>query len=289
MSERKYFSVVTDIGTAAMTKAIHDGVKVDAVYYAVGDGGGLPCTPTTDMTALKNEVWRGDIINYEVSPQSPNVIRVDTLVPSDAGGFTMREMGIFDTQNRLIAVANMADVIKVCSTDGMQTEIALSMSIALTNKEALNFKIDTNLVYVSKKDLQNQIRQKNIIIPTVGWLENVEGGEGGVYIDVAQENITEKMIPIVSIFPSDMNVARACGMNTTVETINGAVRFFANKVPEKEIKASIVLLRTYDGIAGDITGGDSDIVAGMNIEEFYKNYVATNEEVEKVLNEVFKK
>jgi len=27
----------------------------------------------------------------------------------------------------------------------------------------------------------------------------------------------------------------------------------------------------------------------MNIEEFYKNYVATNEEVEKVLNEVFKK
>ncbi len=289
MSERKYFSVVTDVGEAAMIKAIHDGVKVDAVYYAVGDGGGLPCTPTTDMTALKNEVWRGDIINYEVSPQSPNVIRVDTLVPSDAGGFTMREMGIFDTQNRLIAVANMADVIKVCSTDGMQTEIALSMSIALTNKEALNFKIDTNLVYVSKKDLQNQIRQKNIIIPTVGWLENVEGGEGGVYIDVAQENITEKMIPIVSIFPSDMNVARACGMSTTVETINGAVRFFANKVPEKEIKASIVLLRTYDGIAGDITGGDSDIVAGMNIEEFYKNYVATNEEVEKVLNEVFKK
>ncbi len=289
MSERKYFSVVTDIGTAAMTKAIHDGVKVDAVYYAVGDGGGLPYIPTTDMTALKNEVWRGDIINYEESPQSPNVIRVDTLVPSDAGGFTMREMGIFDTQNRLIAVANMADVIKVCSTDGMQTEIALSMSIALTNKEALNFKIDTNLVYVSKKDLQNQIRQKNIIIPTVGWLENVEGGEGGVYIDVAQENITEKMIPIVSIFPSDMNVARACGMSTTVETINGAVRFFANKVPEKEIKASIVLLRRYDGIAGDITGGDSDIVAGMNIEEFYKNYVATNEEVEKVLNEVFKK
>lgn len=283
MSERKYFSVVTDVGEAAMTKAIHDGVKVDAVYYAVGDGGGLPCIPTTDMTALKNEVWRGDIINYEVSSQSPNVIRVDTLVPSDAGGFTMREMGIFDTQNRLIAIANMADVVKVRSTDGMQTEIALSMSIALTNKKALNFKIDTNLVYVSKKDLQNQIRQKNIVIPAVGWLENVEGGEGGVTIDILQKDITEKMIPIVSIFPSDMNIARACGMSTTVETINGAIRFFADKVPEKEIKASIVLLRAYNNIVGDITSDDNS----MNIEELYKNYVATDEEVNAILDEVF--
>ncbi len=285
MSERKYFSVVTDVGEAAMIKAIHDGVKVDVVYYAVGDGGGLPCTPTTDMTALKNEVWRGDIINYEISPQSPNVIRVDTLVPSDAGGFTMREMGIFDTQNRLIAIANMADVVKVRSTDGMQTEIALSMSIALTNKKALNFKIDTNLVYVSKKDLQNQIRQKNIVIPAVGWLENVEGGEGGVTIDILQKDITEKMIPIVSIFPSDMNIATKCGMSTTVETINGAVRFFADKVPEKEIKASIVLLRAYNNIIGEITSDSNS----MNIEEFYNNYVATNEEVEKVLYEVFEK
>ncbi len=285
MSERKYFSVVTDIGTAAMTKAIHEGVKVDAVFYAVGDGGGLPYIPTTDMTALKNEVWRGDIINYEESPQSPNVIRVDTLVPSDAGGFTMREMGIFDTQNRLIAVANMADVVKVCSTDGMQTEIALSMSIALVNKEALNFKIDTNLVYVSKKDLQNQIKQRDIVIPTTEWLENIEGGEGGVYIDIVQKDVTENMIPIVSIYPNDMSAARACGMNTTIQTINGAVRFFADKIPKKEIKASLVLLKAYYGIAGEITEGGY----GLDIEEFYKNYVATNEEVEKVLNEVFEK
>ena len=98
LSERKYFSIVTDIGAAATAKAVRDGVKVDIVSYAVGDGGGFPYTPTTDMTELKNEVWRGKVINYEISPQSPNVFRVDTLVPADAGGFTMREMGLFDTQ-----------------------------------------------------------------------------------------------------------------------------------------------------------------------------------------------
>jgi len=35
----------------------------------------------------------------------------------------------------------------------------------------------------------------------------------------------------------------------------------------------------------EITGDGN----GIDIEEFYKNYVATNEEVEKVLNEVFEK
>ena len=64
-----------------------------------------------------------------------------------------------------------------------------------------------------------------------------------------------------------------------------SVRFFADKIPKKEIKASLVLLKAYQGIAGEITGGGY----GLDIEEFYKNYVATNEEVEKVLNEVFEK
>ena len=122
-------------------------------------------------------------------------------------------------------------------------------------------------------------------MPTVGWLENVEGGEGGVTIDILQKDITEKMIPIVSIFPSDMNIATKCGMSTTVETINGAIRFFADKAPEKEMKASIVLLRAYNNIVGEITSDGNS----MDIEEFYNNYVATNEEVEKVLYEVFEK
>lgn len=146
--------------------------------------------------------------------------------------------------------------------------------------------IDANSIATKatvERMIAEAILQRDIVIPTTEWLENIEGGEGGVYIDVAQENITEKMIPLVSIFPSDMSIARACGMSTTVETINGAVRFFADKVPEKEIKASIVLLRAYDSIVGDIVNDDDSI----NIKELYKNYVATNEEVEKVLDEVF--
>ena len=282
MAERKYFAMVTDIGTAAMAKAAHEGVKVDIVSYAVGDGGGFPYTPTSDMTALKNEVWRGAVINYEESAQSPNVIRVDSLLPSEAGGFTMREMGLFDTQNRLIAVANTAEIVKVRSTGGMQTEIALSMSVAFSNTKLLNFPIDSNLVYVSKKDLEGQMKQRDIVIPATGWLENAEGGAGGgYYIDVIQEDITDKMIPLVSIFPSDMDTARNCGMSTTAETIEKGLRLYAEEIPSKEINASLVLLRASSGKAEEIEN--------MNIDFFYNNCVATKEEVTEVLKEVFQK
>ncbi len=285
MEERKYFSIVTDVGMAAMTKAFHDGVKIDMLHYAVGDGGGFPYTPTSNMTQLKNEVWRGDITNYEISAQSPNVIRVDSLLPSDEGGFTIREMGLFDSQNRLIAVANTADIVKVRSIDGMQTEIALSMSVALANKETLNFPIDTNLVYVSKKDLNGQIRQRDIVIPTTGWKEDAEGGAGGGYlIEIMQKDVTEKMIPIVSIFHNSMDTARDCGMSTIAETMNGVVRLFVETIPKKEINASLILLRASNSIATD---GIAD--NNMNVEEFYKNYVATSEDLKEVFNDVFQK
>ena len=301
--ERKYISIVTDLGAEKIIDAVRNGKKVDIIHFAVGDGGGLPYRPTKDMLTLKNEVWRGDITKYEIMEQSPNVIRVTALLPSNVGGFTVREMGLFDSENAMIAIANTADIVKVRSTDGMQTEVEIAMRIAVSNTDAVVFEIDPNLVYVSQKDLEKHNTsdfahekliarkiaestiQRNIVIPATGWAaDNAEGGGGGVYIEIEQKDVTEKMIPLVSIFPSDMRIASACGMSTTVQTVNGAIRFYADKAPTKEIKASLVLLRASSNVLGDISDGtDSD----MNIEEFYKNYVATQEEVEKVLEEVF--
>ena len=62
----------------------------------------------------------------------------------------------------------MAEIAKVRSIDGMHTEVALSMSVAFVNDKGVNFLIDSNLVYVSKKDLERQIRQREIVIPATG-------------------------------------------------------------------------------------------------------------------------
>ena len=220
-------------------------------------------------------------------------------------GFWIREFGVFvrDGEDEiLIYYATLGDfpqyvmAYEYGRVDIRRYPVTLKISdeievileypaLAFVTEERFWELIQIKAIPYLQKVIESGTLQRDIVIPTTGWLENVEGGEGGVYIDIVQKDVTENMIPIVSIYPNDMSAARGCGMNTTVQTINGAVRFFADKIPKKEIKASLVLLKAYHGIAGEITGDGN----GIDIEAFYKNYVATNEEVEKVLNEVFEK
>ncbi len=218
-------------------------------------------------------------------------------------GFWIREFGVFvrDGESEiLIYYATLGDcpqyvmAYEYGRVDIRRYPVTLKISdeievileypaLAFVTEERFWELIQIKAIPYLQKVIESGTLQRNIVIPTTEWLENAEGGEGGVYIDIVQKDVTENMIPIVSIYPNDMSVARGCGMNTTVQTINGAVRFFANKIPKKEIKASLVLLKASHGITGEIIGGGY----GLDIEEFYKNYVATNEEVEKVLEEVF--
>ncbi len=123
---------------------------------------------------------------------------------------------------------------------------------------------------VVEKMIAESMVQRDIVIPTTAWTEEIaEGGGGGVYANVVQKDVTDEMIPIVSIFRECMSIARNCGMSTTAETVNGGVKFYAEKTPEQDIGASLLLLRA--------SGGSGT----------YINNMASDEEVQEMLNEVF--
>ncbi len=174
------------------------------------------------------------------------------------------------------------------------------MRLAVKNTEALSFTIDPHMVMMTKAMLEEHEKdnhahqalinrkiaeatlQRDIVIPTTGWTAITEGGVGGVKIEMAQEDVTEQMIPMVSIVYSDMDTAMECGMSTVAETITKGLRLYAEKAPDKEIHASLLLLRASGGTVGGSTGS-------MDIEEFYDNYVATSEDIQETLKEVFQK
>ena len=43
----RYYTIVTDSGIQKMFEAVNGGKKVIITEFAVGDGGGSSCTPTT--------------------------------------------------------------------------------------------------------------------------------------------------------------------------------------------------------------------------------------------------
>lgn len=150
----KYYSVVTDIGNEMMTAALAAGEKLAVTQIAVGDGGGDYYQPDPEMTALKNELWRGDVNSIEISSSSPNIMIARGIIPGTVGGFTIREMAIFAKTGEMIAIANTPSTPKVTVIDGIINEMTLAIEVALINGTAVSLVIDPNIVTATKADLE---------------------------------------------------------------------------------------------------------------------------------------
>ncbi len=150
MAERKYFAILTDIGQQKVAAFASGGEKVNITAFVVGDADGEYYTPTTDMTEIKNEVWRGVVSNTDVVKDTQNVIRVSTVIPADVNGFIVRETGLYDESGQLIAIGNTPPMPKVMLEEGVSTELDLSMRFAVKNTEALTFVTDPHTVIMTK-------------------------------------------------------------------------------------------------------------------------------------------
>lgn len=153
-SSRMYEAIVTDVGNELMMNAVANGKKVAITEFAVGDGNGEYYRPETEMTKLKKEVWRGLINSCKISSEAANVLIVTAICPGDAGGFTIREMGVFDTAGNMIAVCNTPATPKVTITDGVVNEMRLELEIALINGYAVELVVDPNIITATKKDVE---------------------------------------------------------------------------------------------------------------------------------------
>lgn len=182
--EQLYEAVVTDIGNALMMDAVAKGNKVNIVSFAVGDGGGDYYRPETSMEQLKNEVWRGNINSCEVSSEANNVLIVSAVCPGQVGGFTIREMGVFDDAGNMIAVCNCPATPKVTIIDGVVNEMFLKMEIALINGQAIELKVDPNIMVATKADTEEI------------WEKIRENGR--VTIDTAEKPFEENEIRLVA-------------------------------------------------------------------------------------------
>lgn len=154
-TEQVYGTIVTDLGVQLLTAATIGNDKVNISHIAVGDGAGSFYMPLSSAAALKNEVWRGAIASSEIID---NTIKITAIIPPDAGGFVIREYGIFDVNNRLIAISNCADVPKGTVETGAVTELKVSMYIIISNADQLNkinIIVDPNIISATKKDVEN--------------------------------------------------------------------------------------------------------------------------------------
>lgn len=157
---RQYGTKLTARGAAALAACVLEGSKLQITEIAVGDGGGAFYEPMSTQTALVHEVWRGKVLDCEKSVLNPNTIDIKGVIPSDAGGFFIREMGVFDANGTLIGVCNTPDMEKTDAASGAGGKLDLIMHLIVTDADAVQVVIKSSLEPVSLEDVRDLLKDK---------------------------------------------------------------------------------------------------------------------------------
>lgn len=148
-----YGTLCTDIGNAAVANAVLTGTKVNFTQIAVGDANGTPYTPSSNMTALKHQVWSGPIGEVAQDPEEANRMVLHAVLPSSVGGWVMREIGVLDDKGNLIVIGNTPEIPKEAVTTGAIMEMDICIYITVVDARGVNVVIDPTVVIASKADV----------------------------------------------------------------------------------------------------------------------------------------
>lgn len=162
----KFYTLLTKIGKAKIANSAGFGSKVNFVKMKVGDGGGAYYNPTEEQEDLVNTVWEGNITHVTIDENNPNWINVEMMIPANVGGFMIREYGVFDENNNMLAIAKCAESYKPLAEDGSTKELLMKMVLTVSNTENITLKIDPTIIFAKKSELEileNKI--KNIKVP----------------------------------------------------------------------------------------------------------------------------
>ena len=157
---QQYYTLVTNIGAARIAKATALGTVVNLSHMAVGDGGGNPITPSATATALTREVYRASLNMLEVDENNQKQVIAELLIPEEEGDFTIREVGLFDNNNNLIAIGSIADSYKPRLSSGTASQQIIRMVIQIDNTDAVGLKVDPAVVLATREYVEKLINKK---------------------------------------------------------------------------------------------------------------------------------
>ncbi|MCG3099411.1 phage tail protein [Enterobacter sp. DRP3] len=155
----KYLALLTNIGAAKLAKATALGTKVEITQLAVGDGNGVLPTPNPAQTALVHELRRAPLNMLTVDPANVSQIIAEQVIPEEVGGWWIREIGLFDKDGDMVAIANCAETYKPQLQEGSGRVQVIRVILIVSSTEAVTLKIDPAVVLATRQYVDSQLRE----------------------------------------------------------------------------------------------------------------------------------
>lgn len=158
----QFYTLLTDVGQAKLANAVALGTTIEITQLAVGDGGGDLPTPDSSATALVNEVRRAAINASQTDPDNPSWIVVEQVLPPDVGGWTIREIGIFDVDGDLIGIGNYPETYKPVLSEGSSRTQTVRFVLEVSDTSAVILKVDPSVVLATREYVDDSLAEYGI-------------------------------------------------------------------------------------------------------------------------------
>lgn len=155
----KYYALLTNVGAAKLANATALGEQVEITQMAVGDGNGALPTPNPAQTALVHELRRAPLNTLTIDPVNTNQIIAEQVIPEDVGGWWIREIGLYDSDGDMIAIANCAETYKPLLQEGSGRVQVIRVILIVSSTQAVTLKIDPSVVLATRQYVDDQIIQ----------------------------------------------------------------------------------------------------------------------------------
>ncbi|MDX6912261.1 phage tail protein [Hafnia paralvei] len=153
----KFFALLTNLGAAKLANATALGTKLEITQMAVGDGGGALPIPDPAQQALKGEKRRAAINLITIDPLNTNQIITEQVIPENEGGWWIREIGLFDKDGTLIAIANCPETYKPLLQEGSGRTQTIRVILIVSSTESVSLKIDPSVVLATRKYVDDAV------------------------------------------------------------------------------------------------------------------------------------
>ncbi|MDU9031753.1 phage tail protein [Pseudomonas corrugata] len=156
----QFFAILTNVGAAKQANADALGVPWKLTEMGVGDANGTDPIPSASQTSLINEWRRRPLNQLFIDPVNPAVIVAEQVIPADEGGFWIREIGLYDADGDLVAVANCPPSFKPIMSQGSGRTQVVRMNFIVSSTGNITLKIDPSVVLATREYVERRILEE---------------------------------------------------------------------------------------------------------------------------------
>lgn len=262
-------TIHTNYGLTRLAQAESTGVPINLLHMAVGDGNGNEVEPSPTQSLLVRERFRDTINRVFQNHDDPRRFTAELVIPASIGGFTLREVGVFDESGSLFVVGNLPATYKPEDTEGAYADTVVRVEFLVSNASTITLQVDPNVVLVTQQWISNNVTAGTLIPGgTTGQvLAKVSNTDGDVHwvdptsANVVVDTVAEKQTLAASQVNVDLTLTITYGLAVYIEGVRLPRGSGVNEwQPDATIPTRVILGKSYP--AGTIFQGVNNEPAG---------------------------